>query len=97
MKSQEANMQRNKDSGNYSEMGWVGHYGKGLSRRETQFLLLVAAGLTTKQIARRFEVSPCTVDKRLDDARFHLRARNRAELVAKAMARGIIRFEQVAA
>ncbi|MCI3945527.1 helix-turn-helix transcriptional regulator [Pseudomonas syringae pv. tagetis] len=97
MKSQEANMQRNNDSGSFSEMGWVGHYGKGLSRRETQFLILVAAGMTTKQIARRFDLSPCSVEKRLDDARFYLQARNRAELVAKAMAKGVIQSEQVAA
>ncbi|MFH7451129.1 LuxR C-terminal-related transcriptional regulator, partial [Pseudomonas syringae pv. tagetis] len=71
MKSQEPNKQRHNDSGSFSEMGWAGHYGKGLSRRETQFLILVAACITTNQIARRFDLSPCTVENRHDDTRLY--------------------------
>lgn len=94
MKSQEKSCPRNNDIGTWESDGWVGHYGLGLTRRAVQFLVLVAAGMSSKQIALKFSMSPESVNKRLDDARFHLKAANRAELVAKAMARGVVRVKE---
>lgn len=90
MKSQEKNCPRNNDTGTWESDGWIGCYGRGVTRRATQFLVLVAAGLNSKAIAQRFCMSHESVNQRLNDARFHLSAKTRAELVAKAMTRGVI-------
>lgn len=94
MKSQEKNCPRNNDSGTWESNGWIGCYGRGVTRRATQFLVLVAAGMNSKDIALEFCMSPDSVNRRLDDARFHLGAKTRAELVAKAMARGVVRYKE---
>ncbi|ORL65002.1 response regulator transcription factor [Pseudomonas putida] len=69
---------------------WIGHLGRGLAPRELQCLLDVAQGFTTKEIAKHFEISPGTVEKRLAAAMFKLDVPRRAALVAEAMRRQII-------
>lgn len=69
---------------------WIGHLGRGLARRELQFLLSVAQGLTAKQIARSFDVEPGTVVKRISNAMFKLGVHRQTALVAEAMRREII-------
>ncbi|MEX5343755.1 response regulator transcription factor [Pseudomonas sp. I2] len=69
---------------------WIGHLGRGLAPRELQCLLDVAQGLTTKEIAKHFEISPGTVEKRLSAAMFKLDVPRRTALVAEAMRRQII-------
>lgn len=90
MKSQEANLKRNKDEGVFTVPGWIGLYGHGLTRRGVQCVVLAATGKSGKQIARELGISPGTVTNRMADARLHLKATNRTELVAKAVAAGII-------
>jgi DNA-binding NarL/FixJ family response regulator len=69
---------------------WIGHLGRGLARRELQFLLSVAQGLTAKQIAKTFDVEPGTVVKRISNAMFKLGVHRQTALVAEAMRREII-------
>ena len=90
MRSQEANLKRNNDEGVFSAAGWIGRYGHGLTRRGVQCVALAATGNSDKQIAKALGISPGTVTNRLADARLHLKAANRTELVAKAVAAGII-------
>ena len=69
---------------------WKGHLGRGLAPKELQYCMSVAAGLTAKEIAKLFGISPGTVKKRLDVAMFKLGVHRRAALVAEAMKRQII-------
>lgn len=90
MKSQEANLKRNKDEGVFTVPGWIDLYGHGLTRRGVQCVVWAATGKSGKKIARELGISPGTVTNRMADARLHLKATNRTELVAKAVAAGII-------
>jgi DNA-binding CsgD family transcriptional regulator len=69
---------------------WRGHLGRGLAPKELQYVMSVAAGMTAKEIAQAFGISPDSVKKRLDVAMFKLGVRRRTALVAEAMKRQII-------
>lgn len=69
---------------------WKGHLGRGLAPKELQYVMAVAAGMTAKEIAQAFGISPDSVKKRLDVAMFKLGVRRRTALVAEAMKRQII-------
>ncbi len=58
----------------------------GLSPREEQVLLWIAAGWTDKHVAARLEISPATVRDHVDAARAKLNAATRAHAVAKLVA-----------
>jgi len=70
----------------------VGNLGMGLAQRELQCLMSVAAGMTSKQVARELGMAPATVDKRLLSATTKLGVTRRAALVAEAFRRGLIFF-----
>lgn len=59
-----------------------------LSDRERDILVLIAGGLSAKEVALRCDISPRTVEHHIENIRNKLRARNRAHIVAKAMAYG---------
>jgi two-component system, NarL family, nitrate/nitrite response regulator NarL len=61
-----------------------------LSARERQVLGLVADGLNGPEIARRLQIAPSTVRTHMDHLYAKLDASERAELVAKAMRRGLV-------
>jgi len=69
---------------------WKGHLGRGLAPRELQFLLWIAQGLTSKEIARESGITPGGVKNRLTNAMFKLGVTRRTALVAEAMKRQII-------
>lgn len=73
-----------------STSNWVGRLGMGLTPRELLATLHAASDLTQKQIAREMGISPATVAKRLDDARFKLGAKTMRGLVMEAFKRQII-------
>ena len=60
-----------------------------LTSQEQKILMLVAEGMTNKEIADRLSLSPHTVARHLANARSKLGAANRAEAVAKLGARGL--------
>ena len=69
---------------------WTGFLGKGLAPRELEATLWAAADMTGKEIAKVMGITPKTVSKRLDDARFKLGARTVRGLVMEAFKRQII-------
>ncbi|SDS24931.1 regulatory protein, luxR family [Halopseudomonas litoralis] len=69
--------------------GWQGQIGL-LSPREVEFTMLVAAGMTDKEIAREAGLAPDSVRKRIANAMFKLGASRRAHLVAEAIRKAII-------
>ncbi|HFH3850824.1 TPA: response regulator transcription factor [Pseudomonas aeruginosa] len=70
--------------------GFTGFLGKGLSLRELQCVLGIAAGRTSKELARDLGMQPGTVGKRVLAATTKLGVTRRAALVAEAMRRGIL-------
>lgn len=62
-----------------------------LSARERDVLDLIANGLSAKEVALECKLSPRTVEHHIENIRNKLRARNRAHIVAKAMAYGELR------
>ena len=69
---------------------WVGFLGRGLAPRELEATAYAASDLTAKEIARLMGITPKSVSKRLDDARFKLGARTVRGLVMEAFKRGLI-------
>lgn len=53
----------------------------GLTEKQHEALLLAAGGLTSKEIARELEISPHSVDKRIDTVRSQLESIPRHQLV----------------
>lgn len=72
--------------------GITGNLGMGLAPRELECLLSVAAGMTSKEVARELGMAPDTVDKRILSATTKLGVTRRAALVAEAFRRGLITF-----
>lgn len=70
--------------------GWTGFLGMGLAPRELEATLYAASDLTQKEIARLMGISPKTVEKRIEDARFKLGAKTMRGLVLEAFKRGVI-------
>ena len=71
---------------------WTGFLGRGLAPRELEAVLYAANDLTAKETARFMRISPGSVSKRLDDARFKLGSRTVRGLVIEALTRGLIIF-----
>ncbi|AJO76467.1 helix-turn-helix transcriptional regulator [Pseudomonas sp. MRSN 12121] len=70
--------------------GFTGFLGRGAAPRELECLLAVAAGHTSKEVARDLGVAPDTIDKRLLALTTKLGVKRRAALVAEAFKRGLI-------
>ncbi len=63
----------------------------GLTDREREVVVLVAAGLTNDEIARRLIMSPATAKTHVSRAMIKLGARDRAQLVVFAYETGLVR------
>jgi DNA-binding NarL/FixJ family response regulator len=61
---------------------------EGLTRRETEVLLLLGAGLSNKEIAQRLGLSVGTVKQHVHSILLKTGARSRIELVVQALAAG---------
>ena len=61
-----------------------------LSAREQEILELVAVGLSAKEVAGELGIAPRTVDSHIEHIRLKLGARNRVQMVAKALLCGQI-------
>lgn len=75
-----------------SAHGFTGVLGRGAAPRELECLLAVAAGQTTKQIAKDLGLAPDSVSKRLLSLTTKLGVVKRTQLVARAFALGLISF-----
>src|SRR4051812_7475321 len=67
--------------------------GERLSPRQLEVTRLLALGLTGEQIARRLFLSPDTVRTHIRNAMRSMRAQTRAQLVARAVDRGLISLD----
>lgn len=61
-----------------------------LTDREARILELVAGGSSSKEAAQILAISPSTVETHLESAKIKLGARNRPNLIARAIASGIV-------
>ena len=61
-----------------------------LTGREFQVLSFVAFGLSNKEVAIELGIAPRTVERHVENVRNKIRARNRAHMVAKAIAFGVL-------
>jgi RNA polymerase sigma factor (sigma-70 family) len=61
-----------------------------LTRREKQILQLSADGYSTKQIASKLQISEYTVNQHISSIFKKLKAKNKAEAVAKAFRQQLI-------
>ncbi|RJX81294.1 response regulator transcription factor [Pseudomonas sp. LS-2] len=75
--------------------GFIGILGRGAAPRELECLLAVAAGCSTKEIARDLGLAPDSVSKRLLSLTTKLGVVKRTQLVARAFAMGLISFAGV--
>ncbi|OCX19589.1 response regulator transcription factor [Pseudomonas graminis] len=75
--------------------GFIGVLGLGAAPRELECLIAVAAGQSTKEVARDLGIAPDTVNKRILSLTTKLGVTRRAALVAKAFAMGLISFAGV--
>ena len=62
-----------------------------LTPRETEVVLLVGAGRSSKQIALALHISPKTVESYIEHARLKLGAANRSHLMVRAAALGLFK------
>lgn len=61
-----------------------------LTRRESEVLELVANGLSAKEVAYEIGIAPRTVERHIENVRMKMRARNRAHMIAQAVATGVL-------
>ena len=61
-----------------------------LSEREREVLQCIAGGLSSKQCAQELGIAPRTVERHVENLRNKLNAKNKAHLVANALAGGHI-------
>lgn len=61
-----------------------------LTPREHDIVVLIAKGQSSKGIANAMKLSPRTVERHVENCRHKLHARNKAQLVAKAMTEGLV-------
>lgn len=64
-----------------------------VSERETEILVLMSDGLTSKEIGRRLYLSNLTVDKHKSNLLNKFNARNAPHLIVQALRMGFISFE----
>jgi DNA-binding CsgD family transcriptional regulator len=63
-----------------------------LTGREQQILEFVSDGWSAKQIARRIDIAPRTVERHIENIRLKMQARNTAHMICCAFASGILKI-----
>jgi DNA-binding CsgD family transcriptional regulator len=63
-----------------------------LTAREHQVLVLVANGLSAKEVAQEIDIAPRTVERHIENVRLKIRARNRTHMVTLAVELGLLNF-----
>ena len=61
-----------------------------LTNRESEVLYLVSLGLSAKEAAIELDISPCTVERHVENVRLKTRTRNRAHLIAHVIREGLL-------
>lgn len=74
-------------------MSWLDHGAEPtLTPREQEILVLVARGLSAKEIAGQIGIAPRTVEGHIDTVRLKVRARNKAHMVTQAVLAGVLKI-----
>ncbi|VXC98822.1 response regulator transcription factor [Sphingomonas sp. AX6] len=61
-----------------------------LTNRESEVLYLVSLGLSAKEAAIELDISPCTVERHVENVRLKTRTRNRAHMIAHVIREGLL-------
>ncbi|MBO9623881.1 MAG: helix-turn-helix domain-containing protein [Sphingomonas sp.] len=61
-----------------------------LTNRESEVLQLVALGLSAKEAAVELDISPCTIERHIENVRLKTRTRNRVHMVAHVIREGML-------
>lgn len=61
-----------------------------LTNREAEVLKLVSLGLSAKEAAIELDISPCTVERHVENVRLKTRTRNRAHMIAHVIREGLL-------
>ena len=61
-----------------------------LTPREREVLLMLAEGLSAKEVALKLKITSRTVESHIDKLRLKTRSRNRTHMVAQAIHRGLL-------
>lgn len=64
-----------------------------LTNREAEVLKLVSFGLSAKEAAIELDISPCTVERHVENVRLKTRTRNRAHMIAHVIREGLLSAE----
>ena len=64
-----------------------------LTHREAEVLKLVSLGLSAKEAAIELDISPCTVERHVENVRLKTRTRNRAHMIAHVIREGLLNAE----
>ncbi|MEZ0496444.1 LuxR C-terminal-related transcriptional regulator [Sphingomonas sp. IW22] len=67
-----------------------------LTHREAEVLQLVSIGLSAKEAAIELYISPCTVERHVENVRLKTRTRNRAHMIAHVIREGLLNGAQPA-
>ncbi len=62
-----------------------------LTNRESEVLYLVSLGLSAKEAAIELDISPCTVERHVENVRLKTRTRNRAHMIAHVIREGLLK------
>lgn len=65
-----------------------------LTPRETEIVELIANGGSSKEVARLLGIAPATVERHVENARLKMRARNRSQMITRAIADGVLSIER---
>ena len=61
-----------------------------LTHRESEVLEMIANGLSSKEAALSIGIAPRTVERHIENVRMKMRARNRVQMVTRAVGQGVL-------
>ncbi|WP_106639531.1 helix-turn-helix domain-containing protein [Allosphingosinicella vermicomposti] len=61
-----------------------------LTHREAEILAMIANGLSSKEAAIHIGIAPRTVERHIENVRMKMRARNRVQMVTRAVGQGML-------
>lgn len=66
-----------------------------LTARERETVILIAKGLTAREMADRMHIADRTVERHIERCRKKLKATNKVQIVVKALQAGVITLDDI--